>query len=299
MILPYRAGSASHNSAIIRLTSRRANRLRRDMEADPQDDVRSAHGRLMSVAATLTHGLSEKIRGRHPLARRSDRRELLDEPDVDPAALAANLRDLARLNRLPGGGTTSIAGIEALIQGNAESSILDVGTGGADLPLAFARRGRARGTRWNVTAVDRRQDVVHHAAVATARDDDVTVLRADAGHLPLDDDSVDVAHASLLLHHLEPDMAVGALRELRRVARAGIVINDLRRGLLAFALAAPIVVALGGSPMTRHDGLISLRRAYTLGELDDLLAQAGLVTVWRSSPFLPRVVTAAVRGRRR
>lgn len=253
----------------------------------------------MSVAATLTHGLSKKLRGRLPLARRSDDRELLDEPDVDPAALAANLRDLARLNRLPGGGTTSIAGIEALMQGKGEMSILDVGTGGADLPLAFARRGRATGIRWNVTAVDRRDDVVHQAAAATAHDGDVKVIRADASHLPLDDNSVDVAHASLLLHHLEPDTAVAALRELRRVARAGIVINDLRRGLLAFVLAAPVVVALGGSPMTRHDGLISLRRAYTLAELDDILAEAGLEVRWRSPAFMPRVVTAAVRRTRR
>jgi len=119
----------------------------------------------------------------------------------------------------------------------------------------------------------------------------VEVLQADARDLPLADGAVDVAHASLVMHHLDPTDAVAALREMRRVARRGVVVNDLRRSPFAFAVTAATVLALTRGRYTRRDGLLSARRAYTLRELDDLAAAAGLRRIWRSAPFLPRVVT--------
>ncbi len=132
-----------------------------------------------------------------------------------------------------------------------------------------------------------------------ARDADVVLVRGEATHLPVADASVDVAHASLLLHHLDASAAVACLAEMRRVARYGVVINDLRRGVGAFLVGAPVVLALGRSPMTRHDGLVSFRRAYTVTELDAMLEQVGLEVRWRSSALMPRVVTAAVPRRSR
>ena len=84
-----------------------------------------------------------------------------------------------------------------------------------------------------------------------------------------------------------------ALREMRRVARRGVVVNDLRRGLLPLTATWVSVMALGRSPVTRVDGVISARNSYTLPELDELLAEAGLTLRWRSPGWLPRVVTAA------
>jgi hypothetical protein len=83
-----------------------------------------------------------------------------------------------------------------------------------------------------------------------------------------------------------------ALTEMRRVARRGVVINDLRRGLLPFVITAATVLALSRAHYTRHDGVLSARRAYTLPELDDLAAAAGLRPVWRSPASMPRVATA-------
>src|SRR5437016_3493669 len=76
-----------------------------------------------------------------------------------------------------------------------------------------------------------------------------------------------------------------------RVARRGVVVNDLRRGRLAYAATAVTVLGLARGRYTRHDGVLSARRAYTLTELDELAASAGLRRVRRSPAFLPRVVT--------
>jgi hypothetical protein len=78
------------------------------------------------------------------------------------------------------------------------------------------------------------------------------------------------------------------------VARLGVVVNDLRRGILPLLATAVAVTAVGRCRTTRHDGLLSVRRAYTQGETDALLAAAGLRVVDRSPPWMPRIVTSAV-----
>lgn len=227
------------------------------------------------------------------LAERSTEREILDEDELDPGDLRENLRELAMLNRLPGGADASVGAVQRLLNRSGERTggrVLDAGTGRADIPLAFAREG------WRVLAVDNRPEVLEVAHRTVRGQPAVSLLKADARALPLSDASVDVAHASLLLHHLSPADAVAVLRELRRVSRRGVVVNDLQRGPAAYLLTWAITMALTRNRYTRHDGPASARRAYTLGELDELLAAAGLRRIWRSSPLLPRVATAAVAG---
>jgi ubiquinone/menaquinone biosynthesis C-methylase UbiE len=221
------------------------------------------------------------------LDRRVAAHELLDGETLDAGALRLNLREMAQLNRLPGGTGASIAAIESL-RAPADGTFLDVGTGGGDLP----RRLRRTMPDATLVAVDARPDVLAFAAAWTPSRHRVELRCGDARALPLDDASVDVAHASLLIHHLDPGDAVTALIELRRVARRGVVINDLRRGVLPFLVTAATVLALSRGTYTRHDGVLSARRAYSLAELDDLAASAGLRTAWRSTAFMPRVATA-------
>jgi SAM-dependent methyltransferase len=226
------------------------------------------------------------VRRRLPLGIRADAVELLDSGCLSLPEVEANLADLARLNRLPGGTAASIAGIERLVGAGNAARILDVGTGRGDMPLAFAARG------WDAVAVDANPDVL----VVARRElgsRGIDVVEADVRALPFEDGAFDVAHASLLLHHLDPAAAVAGLRELRRVARRGVVVNDLRRGWLPLVASAVTVALLARSRVTRSDGLASARRAYTLDELDGLLGEAGLSRRWRSGAWIPRVVTAA------
>ena len=228
------------------------------------------------------------LRSNLSLDARADAVEMLDSGRLSTTEIEQNLADLARLNRLPGGTATSIAAIDRLIGLMPAPRILDAGTGCGDIPLAFARRG------WRTVGVDSNPEVLALARRRTADEPVIEMVAADARALPFDDGAFDVAHCSLLLHHLDPPDAVRTLGELRRVSTRGIVINDLRRGVQPLIATWASVIAFGRSPVTRHDGLVSARRAYTLNELDSLIAQAGLTRSWRSNRWMPRVVTAAV-----
>ena len=231
-----------------------------------------------------------QARRRLPLADRADVVELLDGGRLSLPEVEQNLADLARLNRLPGGTAASIEGIGHLVGSRADARVLDVGTGRADMPLAFAGRG------WRTTGLDTNPDVLLVARRVTAEQPLVEIVSGDGRSLPFDDDSFDVAHASLFVHHFAPAEVAAILGEMRRVARRGVVVNDLRRGLMPLLATGASALAFGRSRVTWTDGLASARRSYTLDELDDLVAEAGLIIRWRSSSWLPRIVTAASAG---
>ena len=145
--------------------------------------------------------------------------ELLDGPLDDPAALDGNLRDLARINRLTGGTRLSVRAIAAL---GDMTTLLDVGTGAADIPLTLLARARVAGRPLSITATDSRPEVLaaaRRARPAIDRTAGLELAVADGRGLPYPDRAFDVAHASLVLHHLAPDEVVRFLGELRRVAR--------------------------------------------------------------------------------
>ena len=231
-----------------------------------------------------------EARRRLPLADRADTIELLDSGCLSLPEVEQNLVDLARLNRLPGGTAASIEGIERLIGSGADARVLDVGTGRGDMPLAFAERG------WRTVGLDINPEVLLVARRETAAQPLVEIVAGDGRSLPFEDGAFDVVHASLFVHHFAPGEVVAILGELRRVARRGVVVNDLRRGLMPLLATGASALAFGRSRVTWTDGLASARRSYTLTELDAFLDEAGLRIRWRSSRWMPRVVTAASAG---
>jgi ubiquinone/menaquinone biosynthesis C-methylase UbiE len=231
--------------------------------------------------------------------------ELLDGPLDDPAALAGNLRDLRRVNRLLGGVRLSRLAIDLLLRVAPThldlglTSIIDVGTGAADIPVALLADARRRGRRLEVIAVDARPEVLETARAirpALGRIAGLALGVSDGRSLPHPDRSIDIAHASLLIHHLEPDEAVALLVEMARVARVGVVVNDLNRGRMHWLGAWLIGHLLTGNRYTRRDAPLSVRRAYTRREMRGLLAQAGLRPVGEFGGFVGhRYAIAAIR----
>jgi ubiquinone/menaquinone biosynthesis C-methylase UbiE len=241
------------------------------------------------------------------MRRLADAREHLDGALADPDVLDGNLRDLRRINRRFGGTELSLRSVRALIGVASDADptpradplrILDVGSGACDIPLALvAATGPWQSLR--VTAVDSRHEVVEAARRVSpelATHPEIELAVADGRSLPFPDGAFDVAHASLVVHHLDGSEAVGFLRELARVARGGVVVNDLERGWLPWLGAWLVLHAMTRNRFTLHDGPLSVRRSYTRPEIRGLLAEAGLRPVAEVAGFAGhRWAIAAVR----
>lgn len=213
------------------------------------------------------------------VAHRAAGAELMDEPTVGRAELEAALRDLRAVNRWLGGWRVVRLCMRDLLAGLPRGSyrLLDVGTGSADLPLRLLRWAARRGVRLQVVATDAHPGTLELARERTAGVPQIEVRWANALALPFADGEFDFVTGSTMLHHFDEADALRVLREMQRVARRGVVVNDLRRAgpaLLGARLLAATVWR--HSRLTRHDGPLSVQRAFTVAELRTLARCAGL-----------------------
>jgi ubiquinone/menaquinone biosynthesis C-methylase UbiE len=205
--------------------------------------------------------------------------ELLDQPGQDPGELAANLRDIWRLNRFFGGVSTVMRHLIPILEGIASDRpihILDLATGSGDIPLAITRWSMAHGRPVRITASDASDEILAVAAREVASLPAIELARYDARATPLPDASVDIVLCSLALHHFQPADAVRVLQEMDRLSRRAFIVNDLvrsRRGYAGAWLAGRLTTT---NRLTRHDAPLSVLRAYTPRELAGLLTQAGV-----------------------
>jgi len=230
------------------------------------------------------------------MRRLADAREHLDGALADDDVLDGNLRDLRRINRRFGGVYLSLRALRELVRAAEASAgsgvrdplrVLDVGSGGCDIALALVDADGPWASV-HVTAVDSRPEILESAGRIEPRLADhprVELRVADGRSLPFPDGAFDVGHASLVLHHLEPRDAVTFLRELARVARVGIVVNDLERGFVHWLGAWLLLHAITRNPDTLHDGPLSVRRAYTADEMRALFDEAGLGAIGQGWGF--------------
>lgn len=193
--------------------------------------------------------------------------EILDSPDVDVDARERSHADIALSNVVFGGRRAVVAELrEALVGFQGRCTLLDVGTGLADIPQAA--RGVARRESVDLTTVGLDEA---HSLLVRARDRLTFVVCGDALSLPFADGSVDIVTCSQILHHFHGDEARRLIAEITRVARHAVIVADLRRSWLAAAGFWLAAWPLRFHPITRHDGVVSVLRGFTSRELADLI----------------------------
>jgi ubiquinone/menaquinone biosynthesis C-methylase UbiE len=189
--------------------------------------------------------------------------EILDDPATDPAIRERSLHDVRRSNVLLGGLRAVLAEVARLLPlMGPRATLLDVGTGLADIPAAARERARKTGVALVVFGVDGAESLSR----LSARRLDGSAC-ADVRDLPFPDASVDVVTCSQLLHHFDDREIPRVLRELDRVARGHVIVSDLRRSWLAACGFWLVSWPLAFSRVTRHDGTLSVLRGFTAAEL--------------------------------
>ena len=236
-----------------------------------------------------------------PTPPHSDAPEILDAPGAVPAAtLAQNLRDIRRVNRFAGGTAVVLRHLTDLlgvVPRGTTVTFLDVATGSADIPRSLVRWGRRQQYDFRVLATDVSADVLAIARRETADEPSIAIEACDARTLPYRDAAFDIAVCSLALHHFSRADAVRVLAEMGRVARYGIIVNDLVRTWPGYVGAWLLGNATTTNLLTRHDAPLSILRAFTPDELRAMAREAGLIGVTISSHLFWRVALVA-RGTR-
>lgn len=201
--------------------------------------------------------------------------EKMDRPGNDPVLLRADLRVLENINRFLGGHRIPQMYLPDFIKGESVT-VLDLGTGAADVPRSLVLWARTSGVQIEITAVDGNPEILRIARENAVGWPEIRIEQAALLALPYQSGSFDIVLCSLTLHHFSETDAVAILRRIHDIARAGYIINDLRRNRVAIWLSKFMARTIIANPIARFDAPASCERAFSITELRAMAGLAGM-----------------------
>jgi 2-polyprenyl-3-methyl-5-hydroxy-6-metoxy-1,4-benzoquinol methylase len=223
------------------------------------------------------------------LDRRDRIPELMDDPGLGPAEHRAALAGLARLNRLSLSAGALWPAIRKLAREHPGQPVrvLDIATGGGDVPIRLWTKARRAGLDNLVFhGCDLSPTALRVAGEGAARAGAAVEFFAhDVIRDPLPG-GYDAVTCSLFLHHLSDDDAVTVLGRMKDAAGRLVLVNDLARSRFNYLAVWVACRVLTRSRVVRFDGPASVRSAFTPPEALALAERAGLTgaTVARRFP---------------
>lgn len=222
-------------------------------------------------------------------------RELMDDPDCEPARLAATLRRFRIVNRLVAGWDGVYRRrlrphLAALSAQGRTARVLDLGSGGGDVVARLARLARRDGFAVEWLGAD--PDPRAHAVASALAVPELRFRSADSATLRAEGQVFDAVLSNHVLHHLEAAELHRFADDSLALSRGLVLHGDIARSRAAYGLYAVGITPLAPGTFLRTDGLRSIRRSYRAAELADALGAP-----WRiETPGAFRVLAVA-RGR--
>lgn len=229
-------------------------------------------------------------------SRRATTPELMDDPAVDFETFRACLVDLAKVNRLTLAYRPTLAFLDRLYEGglwpkDRPAVILDVGSGYGDMLRRIRTWAKARNLDVRLLGLDSNPWAARSAERVPGSEgvqwlsEDLFTYRGGA----------DIVISSLFVHHLD-DASLTLFLEWQEVnARIGWFINDLLRhpfSYYGFGLLARVMM---WHRFVRHDGPVSISRAFRPEDWTRLLGGAGVHEARIEAWFPFRLCVSRVR----
>ena len=204
----------------------------------------------------------------------------MDSPDLPPDEHLQAMRGLVRLNRISGVASAMYRPIQRAcaarnrVRKGTPIRLLDVASGGGDLPLSWAKFAKREGLNLEVTTVDACATAIRaQRASAEAGGVTVEILQLDClnDRMPT---GFDIVTCSLFMHQLERRQAVCLLQSMQRCCTGMLLVCDLNRSRLNWAMAALASRLVSRSGLLHHDSTARVRAAYTMQEFGELAGEA-------------------------
>lgn len=195
-------------------------------------------------------------------------RELMDDPQCNPAALERTLQRFSVINRAVScWGAVYRSHVRPLLAGlDRPARVLDIGCGGGDVLRRLVRLARNDGFSVEGVGVDPDSHAIAVAARAAAVPG-VEYRRVYSHELVKQGERFDLVVSNHLLHHLDAAQLDALLDDSAALSTGLSLHSDIARGGVAFGLFGVGALPLAPGTFVWTDGLRSIRRSYTRAEL--------------------------------
>jgi 2-polyprenyl-3-methyl-5-hydroxy-6-metoxy-1,4-benzoquinol methylase len=205
--------------------------------------------------------------------------ELMDDLDASGVDLRQALRELEAINYLLGGNYVTLNGIDELLNGvvtREDLHIADLGCGSGDMLKLIRKLLDKRRTRAVLTGIDANAHVIGFASRHTPHACAINYRTLNIFSPQFKTLKFDIVTATLFFHHFTTERLVELFRQLKSQASVGLVINDIHRHWFSYYSIKWLTGLFSRSVMVKHDGPMSVLRAFKKRELLEILRQAGI-----------------------
>lgn len=212
--------------------------------------------------------------------KRADGMEIMDDLDISGNDLHRALHELDSINYLLGGNYVTLNGLAQLLEKKKwtnEIHIADLGCGSGDILKLMRRLLEKRNIKAELTGIDGNANVVRYAIAHTP-----PVCRINYEELDIFSDEFrnrkfDIVTATLFFHHFTTPQLIAFFHQLRSQVSTGIIINDIHRHWFSYYSIKWLTKLFSRSPMVKHDGPLSVLRAFKRKDLVGILEKAGIL----------------------
>ena len=209
-------------------------------------------------------------------AVRAELTEWMDEP-CSYQEFRACLVSLRRSNRLTFNYRPTMQWLERFCAVRRPLHVVDVGSGGGDMLRRVERWAGRRGVPVVLTGIDLNPYAERAAREFTPVRSRIRWVTGDVFTDGLE--PPDLVISSLVTHHLPEPEIVRLLRWMEGAATTGWFVNDLSRSAVPYHFYRVFARVMRFHRFVRHDGPVSIRRAFRREDWARMLAAAGLAGV--------------------
>lgn len=224
-------------------------------------------------------------------SRRSSEKELMDTEEISLEDFSACLRDLETVNKLTMAYRPTVSFLKHILALHASQGypleIVDVGSGYGDMLRQIGNWADRNHISLSLTGVDMNPWSRQAASMIPASHiinwitSDIFTYKPEKG--------IDIVISSLFTHHLSNEQIIQFLRWMEEHARLGWFISDLHRHPFPYYLFKNVIKLGNWHRFIRHDGPLSIARAFTKSDWQALIRQSGidpsLVKISWHTPF--------------
>lgn len=191
----------------------------------------------------------------------------MDDFSIQDERINIALYELKIINKYLGGISTTQTALKYFIKNITEEfKVLDIGSGSSDNLIAAKKNF----LNIKIFSIDKNLHTLNFVKEI------INKINADAFHLPFKNNSCDLVHIALFLHHFNEDQIKKLLKEFLRISRQGVIINDLQRSYLAFCGIKILTFLFSKSEMVKHDAPISVKRGFKKSELIKIIYEQNI-----------------------
>ncbi|NAS30594.1 methyltransferase domain-containing protein [Flavobacteriaceae bacterium R38] len=202
---------------------------------------------------------------------RTEEEEIMDDFEMEGERLRVTLDEIAQINRLLGGNTLTLKGVDYLIDQIVSDSvvtILDIGCGNGDMLRALADFALKKGWKFKLIGVDANLYTVDYARKLSETYQNIEYHHMDIFSDEFSNLEYDIVTCTLILHHFNDSELLKLMTLLIKKSKIGIVVNDLHRSAVAYRLFQLVSFIFRLSEMPSKDGLTSILRGFKKKELE-------------------------------